>query len=171
MDMDAEHLLRLLDDLRREGVSVWLDGGWAIDALIGEQRRPHDDADLVCTLSDVAALTDTLASQGYVLAGGAAPESFELVDADGRQVDVHPVTLTAAGDGRYRMRDGAEWVYPVAGFTGTGVVAGQSVPCLTAEVMMLGHTTGYALDRTHRDDVIALSRICGVAPPSFQVAD
>ncbi len=115
MDMDAEHLLRLLDDLRREGVSVWLDGGWAIDALIGGQRRPHDDADLVCTLSDVAALTDTLARQGYVLAGGAAPESFELVDADGRQVDVHPVTLTAAGDGRYRMRDGAEfWATPRA---------------------------------------------------------
>ncbi len=152
-------------------MSVWLDGGWAIDALIGEQRRPHDDADLVCTLSDVAALTDTLARQGYVLAGGAAPESFELVDADGRQVDVHPVTLTAAGDGRYRMRDEEEWVYPAAGFTGTGLVAGRSVPCLTAEVMMLGHTTGYALDRTHRDDVIALSRICGVALPLFEVAD
>jgi lincosamide nucleotidyltransferase A/C/D/E len=169
--MDAEHLVRLLDDLRLQGVSVWLDGGWAIDALIGEQRRPHDDVDLVCTLSHAAVLTHTLAQRGYILKGGAAPESFQLVDADGRQVDVHPITPTAGGDGLYRMDDGADWVYPAAGFTGMGVVAGRSVPCLTAEVMMLCHTTGYALDRSHCEDVVALSRSCGVALPPFEVAD
>jgi lincosamide nucleotidyltransferase A/C/D/E len=151
-------------------VSVWLDGGWAIDALIGEQRRPHDDVDVFCTLSHAAVLTDTLAGRGYIHAGGAAPESFQLVDADGRQVDVHPVRRTADGDGLDRMADGEDWVYPAEGFTGAGVVAGQPVRCLTAEVAMLCHTTGYALDRIHRDDVIALSGSCGVPAPSFEVA-
>ena len=120
MDMDAEHLLRLLDDLRREGVSVWLDGGWAIDALIGEQRRAHDDADLVCTLSAVAALTDTLASQGYVLAGGAARESLELVDEDGRQVDVHGYRSAACRTAATACPTERSRAYLAVGYTETG---------------------------------------------------
>jgi lincosamide nucleotidyltransferase A/C/D/E len=112
-----------------------------------------------------------LGRRGYILAGGGAPESFQLVDADGRQVDVHPITPTAGGGGLYRMDDGEDWVYPAEGFAGIGVVGGRPVPCLTAEVMMLCHTTGYALDSIHRDDVVALSRSCGVALPRFEVAD
>src|SRR3954465_2722881 len=40
-----------------------------------------------------------LAGLGYERAGGAPPMSFESVDVEGRQVDVHPI----ADDGAYRM--------------------------------------------------------------------
>jgi lincosamide nucleotidyltransferase A/C/D/E len=32
--------------LDQEGVRAWLDGGWAVDALLGRQTRLHSDLDL-----------------------------------------------------------------------------------------------------------------------------
>ena len=32
------------------GISVWLDGGWGVDALLGRQTRPHNDIDLFIEL-------------------------------------------------------------------------------------------------------------------------
>jgi lincosamide nucleotidyltransferase A/C/D/E len=168
--MDAAPLLELLGRLDARGLRVWLDGGWAIDALLGRQRRPHDDVDLVAPLHAAAAIQDALAELGYRLAGGGAPESFELVDAVGRQVDVHPFTTNARGDGLYRMADGEHWVYPASGFAGVGEIDGRAVACLTPEVVMLGHATGYALDKAHRDDVAALSRRYGIPVPPIVVA-
>jgi len=28
------------------GTELWIDGGWAVDALLGEQTRPHRDLDI-----------------------------------------------------------------------------------------------------------------------------
>jgi len=33
--------------LRALGIEIWLDGGWGVDALLGEQTRPHEDLDIV----------------------------------------------------------------------------------------------------------------------------
>ena len=43
-------LYRLLAD---HHIEVWLDGGWGIDALVGEQTRPHADLDIAVTHDDV----------------------------------------------------------------------------------------------------------------------
>jgi lincosamide nucleotidyltransferase A/C/D/E len=169
--MDARRVLELLALLQTRAVSVWLDGGWAIDALLGEQTRPHDDLDLVARLEDSARIEAALHERGYVLAGGGAPLSFELVDAAGHQVDVHPASFTPTGDGIYRRGDGQDWLYPAAGFGGAGRILGREVPCLTAEVVMVNHTTGYALDEAHQRDVIALGRHYAIPLPDFRRAD
>jgi hypothetical protein len=88
-----------------------------------------------------------------------------MLDADGHQVDVHPVVFTDAGDGVYRMTTGGDWIYPRRGFSGAGEVLGVRVPCRTPEVMMLCHATGYALDDVHRADVTALSEGFGIPIP------
>ena len=54
--MDASELVRLLDVLEQNGVTVWLDGGWGVDALLGEQTREHDDVDLVVPRDDQGAV-------------------------------------------------------------------------------------------------------------------
>jgi lincosamide nucleotidyltransferase A/C/D/E len=164
-DMQAEEVVELVDCLERAGIAVWLDGGWGVDALVGEQTRDHDDLDLVARLDDVSALQDALARRGYALAGGEAPMSFELTDGVGRQVDVHPVAFTNAGDGVYRMRNGEDWIYPASGFEGVGRVLGRRVRCLTAEVQMLSHT-GYEPGANHAHDVTALSRRFGIPAPT-----
>ena len=166
--MDAARVLDLLSRLEGRGIALWLDGGWAIDALLGEQTRPHDDLDLVSRFEDSAQIEQVLGECGYVLAGGGLPHSFELVDAVGHQVDVHPATFRAAGDGVYRMADGGEWIFPAAGFRGEGRILGSRVPCLTPEVVMVNHTTGYALDEAHRRDVEALGGRYGIPVPEFR---
>jgi lincosamide nucleotidyltransferase A/C/D/E len=144
--MEARELLRLLELLDSEGIRVWLDGGWGVDALLEQQTREHDDLDLVCALADSDGVVAVLEDAGYELVAGEAPLSFVLVDADGRQVDVHPVVFDASrGGGVYQMGGGREWVYPAGGFEGRGRVGGLPVRCLTPEVQVLVHD-GYELE-------------------------
>jgi len=153
--MSAADVVDLLDTIEAAGIDVWLDGGWAVDAALEIQTRPHDDLDLVVELRNVETLIDILQRRGYVLVRGSAPKSFELTDPDGRQVDVHPIALSDSGDGVYLMDDGREWIYPAAGFAGSGRVSDRDVRCLTAEVQILCHA-GYEPHRASYDDVWAL---------------
>jgi lincosamide nucleotidyltransferase A/C/D/E len=154
-DMTADEVVAIVSALESGGIEVWLDGGWGVDALLGEQTRAHDDLDLVVSLSDVPRLREVLAGRGYDMLGGAPPESFELVDAEGRQVDVHAVVWDDNGDGIYRTRQGGTWPYPARGFEGRGSVAGRGVHCLTPEVQVITHAD-YDLDD---NDLHDLSRL------------
>jgi lincosamide nucleotidyltransferase A/C/D/E len=167
--MDAARVLDLVALLEARRLPVWLDGGWAIDALLGEQTRPHDDLDLVSRLEDSARIEEALGERGYVLGYGGPPHSFELVDGEGHQVDVHPASFRPDGEGVYRMGDGGEWIFPAAGFRGEGGrILGRTVPCLTPEVVMVNHSTGYLLDEAHRQDVRLLGARYGIPVPEFR---
>jgi aminoglycoside-2''-adenylyltransferase len=63
--LDAADVLRVLDELDRAGLVVWLDGGWGVDALLGHHSRPHQDLDLVIARDDVAAAQVALAGLGF----------------------------------------------------------------------------------------------------------
>jgi len=162
-DMDAGSALSALDALHVAKVPTWLLGGWAIDALIGQHRRAHDDVDLLIVDDDIPAAQRALAALDY--AGFIHPPgSSYLVDPAGRQIDVHVIELRPDGSAAYRMEDGADWVYPAGVLTGRGTINGREVPCLTAEMMMVEHTTGYELDETHLADVRALAQAFGLEP-------
>jgi lincosamide nucleotidyltransferase A/C/D/E len=149
--MDAPALLRVLDRLESEGIDVWLDGGWGVDALLGRATREHDDLDLVAELRDSERIIELLEGLGYELVAAATPKSFVLVDPKGRQVDVHPVAFNADGGGVYQMDQRGSWVYPAEGFSGRGSVDGRPVRCLSPEVQVLVHT-GYELtDKDYRE--------------------
>ena len=165
--MAAEELARLLDALDAAGVQVWVDGGWGVDALLGEQTRSHDDLDVVVEMSDVGRLQDVLRQQGYTFQHREAPLSFELVDPDGRQVDVHPVTFDERGDGIYQMDEGKTWTYPATGLAGIGHIAGRQVRCLTPELQMRVHA-GYELTDKDHEEIRLLQERFGVgAPPGY----
>ncbi len=57
------------------GIEVWLDGGWGVDALLGEQRREHDEVDLIASLADMPRLLEFLEGRGYELVDGELPMS------------------------------------------------------------------------------------------------
>jgi lincosamide nucleotidyltransferase A/C/D/E len=160
--MTAADVLEVIRTLQDRAITVWLsDGGWGVDALLGEQTRPHNDVDVIVSLDDVPALRDALAAQGFRLTEGQPPLCFVLGGDNGHMVDVHPVAFDEHGNGRYTMRDDQVWVYPAAGFASTGVIDGQPVHCLTAEVQVLCHS-GYELREVDFHDMEALHRRFGV---------
>ncbi|MFM7534474.1 MAG: nucleotidyltransferase domain-containing protein [Acidimicrobiales bacterium] len=53
----------MLDLLGGAGLDLWVDGGWAVDALLGEQTRPHADLDLAIARADFDAALRLLTSR------------------------------------------------------------------------------------------------------------
>src|SRR5215211_3184158 len=162
--MEARSLLQVVERLEREGIHVWVDGGWGVDALLERETREHDDLDLVAELRHSDRIIELLGGLGYELVDGAPPASFVLVDGIGRQVDVHPVTFAEDGGGVYELREGGTWVYPAEGFARTGSVAGRAVQCLTPEVQVLVHA-GYELTEKDYRELYLLRERFGVQLP------
>jgi lincosamide nucleotidyltransferase A/C/D/E len=163
--MDAGYAVSVVDLLKGGGVPIWVDGGWGADALLGEQTREHDDLDLVAELRLAPRVIELLVAQRYELVAGGAPKSFVLVDAVGRQVDVHPVTFDDEGGGVYVTDDGGQWVYPAAGFAGRGRIADHAVRCLTPEVQVIVHN-GYELAEKDFRELRLLHERFGVELPA-----
>ncbi|HSP55104.1 MAG TPA: hypothetical protein VLS25_05900 [Dehalococcoidia bacterium] len=63
--MTAGDVVRVLDALAEAGTTVWLDGGWGVDALLGEETREHDDLDLVVSAEHLNRAASEVAAVGY----------------------------------------------------------------------------------------------------------
>ena len=156
--MRAEDVVTVLDCLERAGVTVWIDGGWGIDALLGAQHRPHDDLDLVVPRDRAGAAREALAALGFALHVDEWPTRFVLRDPDDRRIDFHPVTFGADGAATQELYDGSLAPYPAEGFTGRGTVGGRPVHCLSAAVQVLHHQGYEPKDKDHHD--LRLLRDC-----------
>src|SRR5215207_5088241 len=121
--MDARSVLGIVAALERAGVRVWLDGGWGVDALVGEQTRDHDDLDCVIALSYAPVSRNALALLGFAVALDELPTRFVVRDGADRRVDFHTVSFDATGGATQQLQDGAMAPYPSQGFTGSGNVA------------------------------------------------
>jgi len=163
--MDVSDVLRAVAALERAGVRVWLDGGWGVDALVGEQTRDHDDLDCVIALSDAPRARDTLALLGFTVALDELPTRFVVRDRFDRRVDFHTVTFDATGNATQQLQNGTLAPYPSAGFSGSGYVAGVRVACLTAAVQA-HHHLGYDPDQKDRHDMALLAERCGIDLPA-----
>jgi lincosamide nucleotidyltransferase A/C/D/E len=167
----AEDVVELLDRLDAAGVWYCVTGGWGIDALLGEQTRAHDDLDLGVRLEDVELLCATLHEFGRD--DGEWPSRLVLRDARGRQVDAHPLSFDAAGDGWQGNLRGDPYRWPREHLAARGNVAGRAVPCITAELQLRWHAYE-GIDDVDWADVRALCDRCGLpvpaafaAPPGF----
>ena len=168
--MDEAAVLAVLDRLDECRVTTWIDGGWGIDALIGEQTRPHEDLDLVVEHAALETARWALSALGFrhdeaVQPG--APARIVLVDAEGGQVDLHPIVLDARGDGWQPLGDGAWGAYPADGLTGVGRIGGRRVRCVTPQ-LQLRHHLGYPPGDDDRHDLRLLGNEFGIGlPPGF----
>jgi lincosamide nucleotidyltransferase A/C/D/E len=155
--MQPEEVLEVIGALTNQKLAVWIDGGWGVDALLGEVNRPHDDVDLVVELAALQAVYTCLAPLGFSVAEDLAPVRVVLRSIEDRQVDLHPVTFDDQGTGWQKgaAPDGADCPYPAWGF-GHGSILGQQVPCLTAE-LQLEHHGGYVPRHRDRSDMARLA--------------
>ena len=44
--MPAEVVIEIYTLLKDAGIELWVDGGWSVDALLGQQNCPHKDLDI-----------------------------------------------------------------------------------------------------------------------------
>lgn len=157
---DARSWIEALD---ARGLTFWVDGGWGVDALLGEQTRPHGDLDLVVEAHHEPVVADLLREQGYAEVLTSFSMSFHSVwrDDAGREVDLHVITMDDQGNGRFGRDD----VYPAAGLQGIGSIGGRAVGCITAQVQLEFHLD-YDHDEDDRADVSALCRRFGLPLPA-----
>jgi lincosamide nucleotidyltransferase A/C/D/E len=164
-EMTSAALVHLLHLFESNGIEVWLDGGWAVDAVLGAQTRPHKDVDIVLRVADLQKLRDLLADQGFEIRSGGTESNFVLADRSGLEVDVHAIVFDPDGNGVYRMENGSDWIFPAAGFSWRGVVQGVSVRCLSPEVQVLCHAHGYVPNEKDLRDMALLNERFGVELP------
>ena len=172
----AEDAASIYQRLTASGIQTWLVGGWGIDALLGEQTRPHKDFDIIMLVDDVVLMQDLLGRDGYTLKelwsenawvvdsnGAEIPTAFVLHDAEGREVDAHAMYPDEQGGGIPAWeREGL--ILSKDDLGGEGLIAGAAVRCISAERQVRAHT-GYDLPPEQARDVELLRERLGVDIP------
>src|ERR687893_1056548 len=151
----AEDVIELYSALRAEGVRVWVDGGWGVDALLGRQTRPHKDFDAIAAFEDLPALTRFLSGRGFALkliwennrwapsseplamigresSAVEAATAFVLEDGLGHELDFHVVRFDELGRGVPAWD--CDFVFPPEAFAGLGNIGDARGGCFSGEV-------------------------------------
>ena len=153
-------MLAFLEVMRERDIELCIDGGWGVDALVGEQTRPHDDLDVVIDINDVSRAIEILTDAGFVLSEDERPTRFVVSHPDGRSVDFHPVTFDAEGGGTQQLHDGTTYRYPPQGLQAEGIIGGRKVRCIDAATQLECHQ-GYELEAKGRHDLRILRNRLG----------
>ncbi|GGX56007.1 nucleotidyltransferase domain-containing protein [Streptomyces fructofermentans] len=160
--MTADDVLTVLAVLRGAGTEVWVGGGWGVDALVGEQTRPHRDLDLMHRQEQEPAVLAALAGAGFAETLDLRPVRFVVADARGREIDLHPLVFAADGSAVQASPDPHRpFPYPATCFV-DGTIGGAPVPCLSVEQQVFFHQ-GYEPAEHDRHDMARLRRAFGVA--------
>lgn len=165
-DMTAVEVVAVLELPAVAGTAPVVDGGWAVDAVLGRQTRNHGDLDLCLDKDHVDGAIHLLGERGYAVTEEGRPTRIELRSRGGlgRQVDIHPLLFDPDGNGIQDRGEGSSFIYPAAGLAGAGIIGGHQVRCLTPELQLACHR-GYEPDEADYDDVLALAALLGVDPP------
>lgn len=166
--MTSRDVIDLYSYLESLGVNIWIDGGWCVDALLGEQSRPHKDLDIAIQQKEVSQLREALLERGYrdIKVEIARDWNFVLGNEHGREIDVHVIVLNSQGDGIYGPPENGE-KYPADSLTGSGLIEGRTVRCISPDWMVKFHS-GYELQEKDFRDVRALCKKFGIdLPPEY----
>ncbi len=171
--MEGGDVVAIMQRLHDGGVNAWVEGGWGIDALVGEQTRPHRDLDLAVDRGTIETARQILAGLGYRHdrdTRPGAPARYVLKDLDGRTIDLHPLLFDRRGNGWQQLSDSARrWGrYPADDLTARGEIAGHEVRCLSADLQLRFHL-GYEWTERDRHDLRVMAERFGMEalpPPS-----
>jgi len=160
-EMTANDAIEILKLLEKNDIIVIIDGGWGVDALLGEQTRPHEDLDVAVFHKDVPKIRVLLEARGYrdVPRDDTWECNFVLGDDRGHLFDIHSCTFDEAGNNIF----GVEYAYDA--LQGEGSIDGYPVRCITPDWMVKFHI-GYELDENDYHDTRLLCERFGIELPN-----
>ncbi|MBI2622304.1 nucleotidyltransferase family protein [Candidatus Microgenomates bacterium] len=132
--MEAEDVIELYKLFKENGIEVWIDGGWGIDALLGKQTRPHNDLDIAIYHKDKPKLRKLLEERGYkdIERGDTSDWNFVVVSGN-KEIDTHVFEFDNDGNNIYGIE------YPKDSLTGTGIINGVTVRCISLDYVIKFH--------------------------------
>jgi lincosamide nucleotidyltransferase A/C/D/E len=151
-EMTCEDVIEVLAALDAGGIDYWVDGGWGIDALVGEQTRIHHDLDLGVSRDDVARVEALLPQ----LRRESEKASF-YTDERGRAVDLMLVERSQAGQFEQQLPEGGRLRYAESETHASGCIGGRLVRCATVALQREHRNRPNATDQD-RTDVAVLER-------------
>ena len=91
--MSGDTVVELMQLFDQSGIEVFVDGGWGVEALLGEQTRSHLDLDIALEHKHVPKLRALLEARGYrdVPRDDTRDCNFVMGDEQGHEVDVHSI--------------------------------------------------------------------------------
>ncbi len=152
-NMPAAKVIDIVQLLDQNKIEVIIDGGWAVDALLGEQTRPHEDLDLAVFHKDVPKIRALFDGLGYqeVIRDDSWECNFVLGDEQGHLIDFHSCTFDSEGNNIFGVK------YPFESLQGSGIIADFPVRCVPPDWLVKFHS-GYELDENDYQDVKLLCR-------------
>ncbi len=162
-------VLELYIFFKHKQIKVWLDGGWGVDALLGQETRFHQDLDIVIQQKDLFLCCKALESRGYseITRDDTCAWNFVLGDNAGREIDIHVISIDNNGNGIYGPAERGIF-YPVESLMGIGSINGVEINCLNPEYQVQSHT-GYNLKDKDFKDVFALCKKFNIPlPPEYR---
>ena len=160
MTVDKVHwILDLFDEL---GIKVWIDGGWGVDALLGECTRNHQDLDIIISWEDSAILTKALFARGFVdiPTDDRKDRNFVMGHRLHGKIDFHVIKRTEDGSAIYGPGE-IDWIITESELNAVGFIGGRVVRCLSVDYQVRSHS-GYTLQDTDFADLRALQEKYGV---------
>ena len=161
--MNEHNVVDLLKATENLGVTVWIGGGWGVDALLGSQTRPHNDIDVYIEKRNADRFIKTLTSKGYLEVKTEYTTKSHTVwqNSSNHIVDLHLIELKVDDVESLYFEDEA---YPLFVLDGAGVIGGMAVRCFTAEAQLLFHQ-GYEHNEKDIHDVLLLCKAFGLDMP------
>ena len=169
--MTAEMVHWFLDLFDELGITVWIDGGWGVDALLGECTREHADLDIMISWEDSAILTEALFARGFVdvYTDDRKDRNFVMGHRLHGKIDFHVIELTEDGGAVYGPGE-IDWVITESELNVLGSIGGREVRCLSVDYQVRSHT-GYMLTDTDFADMRALQEKFGVKLLAKQIKE
>lgn len=152
-----DDLKNVLDLIENTGIRYWLDGGWGVDVLAGEQTREHRDVDINFDSRYNDKLLQILKESGYEVVTDQSPVRVELHHPQLGYIDIHPFVLNNDGTAKQADLEGG-WYEFDADFFGNAIFNGRNIPCISARGQKIFHT-GYELREVDKHDMKIIEKL------------
>jgi lincosamide nucleotidyltransferase A/C/D/E len=128
--MTLKEVIDIYNRLENRSIKIWIDGGWSVDALLGEQTREHQDLDIAINQKDVGPFVDFLKNNDYKEIKRDSEHNLVFRDNSGREIDMHAFISDVEGN----VVGGI--MYPTQSLTGLGILDEHRVRCISPEYMV-----------------------------------